>query len=135
MNEDSVTWDDVYLVGLPAIDEQHKKLVVMIGDLFQLCQEGNTSTKLSIVRAFNGVSEYTQEHFRAEEELLAKHNYPELPEHKKEHAAFITEVWTQFEQYNKDAAAPIGLPRFLKKWLLNHIAVKDKRYAAFITKR
>jgi hemerythrin len=43
-------------------------------------------------------------------------------------------VWTQFEQYNKDAAAPIGLPRFLKKWLLNHIAVKDKRYAAFITK-
>jgi hemerythrin len=38
---------------------------------------------------------------------------------------------SEFEAGN---TAPIELAQFLKKWLLNHIAVSDKQYAPFLAK-
>ena len=132
MDEDSVVWDEAYSVGLPHIDEQHKKLVSMINDLFEVCKRENSSIKVAFARAFGNAVEYAQTHFQAEEEYLKQAGYPALPEHKKEHESFMTEIWKQFSKFKEDSAAAIGLPRFLKKWLLNHIAVKDKQYAAFL---
>ena len=134
MDKDIAVWDDAYSIGLPHIDDQHKKLVSMINDLFLNCQKENTVKNVVFVQAFSSAAEYAQTHFRAEEEYLKQAGYPDLPEHKKEHEAFMTEVWGQFGKFQKDNLAPIDLPRFLKKWLLNHIAVKDKQYAAYITK-
>ena len=132
MTDYDVVWNDSYLVGVPDMDEQHKTLVAMINNLFELCKDGSAGTKSTFVGAFRRASEYAQTHLSAEEEYLAKIGYPSLDEQKKEHVAFMDEVWRQFEKFNKDnTAPPIELPRFLKKWLMNHIAVKDKLYGVF----
>jgi len=131
MDEDIVVWSDVYSVGLPHIDEQHKKLVVMINDLFHAGKEKEVSS-ITYAKAFSKAAEYTQTHFRDEEEFLQKAGYPDLPAHKVEHKTFVDEIWAQFGKFKEGNADPLGLPRFLKTWLLNHIAIKDKKYAAFI---
>jgi len=134
MDEDSVVWDNGYSVGLPHIDEQHKKLVNMINDLFQSCQKESSIAKVAFARAFGNAAEYAQTHFQLEEEFLKQAGYPDLEKHKKEHASFMTEVWGYFKRSKEDNTMYLELPRFLKKWLLNHIAVTDKQYAAFLGK-
>jgi len=132
MDEDVVVWSDAYSVGLPHIDEQHKKLVVMINDLFQACKEEGAASKITFAKAFSKAADYTQTHFRDEEEFLQQAGYPDLPAHKVEHKSFVDEIWAQFGKFKDGNGEPLNLPRFLKTWLLNHIAIKDKKYAAFI---
>jgi len=98
------------------------------------CKNENSTTNVTFARAFSVAAEYAQTHFRAEEEYLKQAGYLDLPNHKKEHDSFITEIWEQFRKYKEDNATPIGLPRFLKKWLLSHIVVKDKHYADSLRK-
>jgi len=134
MSAELVVWDEAFSVGFPAIDEQHKKLVDMINELFQLSENGSNEAKSAFAKAFSKAGEYAQTHFHDEEECLKKTDYPSLDEHKKEHVSFMTEVWNEFSLFNKGNESPAGLAEFLKKWLLNHIAVTDKQYAPYLAK-
>jgi len=134
MNGDYIEWDDDFSVSVPLMDEQHKKLITMINDLFQRCVSGNTSTNLTFAMAVKDAAEYAKAHFRIEEEYLEKIGYPGLADQKREHATFMAEVLATFEKYKKGEAMPLHLVNFLKKWLLNHIAVSDKKYAAYLAR-
>ncbi|MCL2793082.1 MAG: bacteriohemerythrin [Spirochaetaceae bacterium] len=134
MDKDITVWDAAYSVGHPTIDDQHKNLVNMINDLFQLNNDG-TATKAAFAIAFRKAGDYAQTHFNDEEKILEKIGYPNLAEHKKEHITFINEVWSQFTLFNEGNASLVDLARFLKKWLLTHIAVSDKKYAPYLVKK
>ena len=134
MDDDYVVWDDDFSVDVPLMDEQHKKLVVMINDLFQRCVSGSTSTNLTFTKAVKDAANYAKTHFRIEEEYLDKAGYPGLSDQKKEHELFMTEVLATFEKYKKGESEPLDLVRFLKRWLLNHIAVVDKKYTSYLIK-
>jgi hemerythrin-like metal-binding protein len=134
MNEEIVVWDDVYSVGNTVIDDQHKKLVAMINDLFQLNQNEAAVAKAVFAKAFSKAGEYAQTHFNEEEAILEKAGYPNLTEHKKEHISFMAGVWKEFALFNEGNESPVGLASLLKKWLLNHIAVIDKQYAPYLNK-
>ena len=132
MDGDYVEWDDDFSVSIPLMDEQHKKLIIMINDLFQRCVSGSTSTNLTFAMAVKDAAEYAKMHFQVEEEYLEKAAYPGLPSQKMEHERFMAEVMATFEKYKKGEAVPLDLVRFLKKWLLNHIAVSDNKYTAYL---
>jgi len=134
MADDYVEWDDDFSVNILLMDEQHKKLIVMINDLFQRCVSGSTSVNLTFAMAVKDAAEYAKIHFQIEEEYLEKAGYPGLPDQKREHETFMTQVFTTVDKYKKGEAMPLDLVRFLKKWLLNHIAVSDKKYAAYLAK-
>ena len=135
MDENIAVWDVAYSVGHPTIDDQHKKLVNMINDLFQLDKDGGNATKATFAKTFSKAGEYAQTHFHEEEEILDKAGYPNLSEHKKEHVIFMNGVWSQFSSFNEGNESPVGLARFLKKWLLTHIAVSDKKYAPYLVEK
>ena len=135
MNEDIVVWDIAYSVGYSTIDDQHKKLVGMINGLFQLDKDESTATKALFAKAFSEAGDYAKNHFHDEEEILEKAGYPNLSEHKKEHVIFMNGVWSQFSSFNEGNESPVGLARFLKKWLLTHIAVSDKKYAPYLVEK
>jgi len=134
MDGDYVEWDDDFSVSIPLMDDQHKKLIIMINDLFQRCVNGSTSTNLTFAMAVKDAADYAKTHFRIEEEYLEKAAYPGLGDQKREHELFMTEVYATFEKYKKGEAMPLDLVRFLKKWLLNHIAVADKKYTAYLAR-
>ena len=134
MNEDSVIWDNSFSVGFDPIDAQHKELVKMTNELFQGCKEGGPGACIALEQTIGKALEYAQTHFYTEEKYMKETNYPNLVPHKKEHEDFVAQVRKTLEEFEHGEAEPIILARFLKKWLLNHIALVDKQCAPYFAK-
>lgn len=89
-----------------------------------------------IADIINGMSDYTEYHFSAEEEYMIQFSYPEYQGHKKMHAAFINNV----NQYKLDLKEgqlmlTVDVASFLMDWLKDHINGIDKKYSAFFNEK
>ena len=134
MDENFVSWDEAYSVGFEPIDNQHKKLVTMVNALFAGCKMGDVAANIAYLRTINDAMEYAGTHFSDEEKYMSQVGYPKLDEHKKQHEEFVAEINKSVKLYEKGKKEPVELVRFLKNWLLNHIAVSDKQYAPYLAK-
>jgi hemerythrin-like metal-binding protein len=132
MDEDSVYWDDSYSVGFGLIDNQHKELVRMTNSLFESCKRGSGAADAAFMKTVRSAVEYAQTHFYTEEKYMKQTNYPDFDAHKQEHESFVTTVIGAVKNFEKQKSDPFDLARFLKQWLLNHIAKVDKKYAPYL---
>jgi len=80
----AIKWTPNLSVGVDFIDEQHKIWFEKADQLFSAGQRGEA--KEYILQMFDFLEEYTNTHFRDEEEYMASINYPELDAQKKAHA-------------------------------------------------
>uniref|UniRef100_C6E566 Hemerythrin-like metal-binding protein n=1 Tax=Geobacter sp. (strain M21) TaxID=443144 RepID=C6E566_GEOSM len=122
-----VEWSESMSVGIAKIDEQHLRLIQMMGELDTAIREkaGEEMVEDILTNLFN----YAQVHFSVEEELFRKHKYPEMALHELEHQRFIAKAFAFKEKL--DARKPglsLELLTFLSSWVLNHIELTDKRY-------
>jgi len=134
MNEDFVIWDDSFSVGFEPIDEQHKELVRMTSGLFTACEQGVIAADMAFLQTMKKAVDYAETHFADEEEYMSEAGFPHLSGHKKQHEAFVAEVQKSIDEFEAGNIEPIYMARFLKKWLLNHIAVSDKLYSPYLSK-
>jgi hemerythrin len=125
-----VTWIGEYSVGSDLIDDQHKGLVSMTNELFRGCERHDET--IAFMRAIQKAVSYAKTHFATEERFMQKANYPEYASHKKEHEDFVQVVLQQVKNFEVGTCAPIDFALFLKNWLLNHIAVSDKKYSPYL---
>jgi hemerythrin len=122
-----IRWESRLALNLVEIDTQHQKLVAMINDLNAAVQQGKG--KDVVGRILDGLVSYTQFHFGAEEKLLDRHGYPELPTHITEHVAFVKQIGDFRQEYGQGTLGlSISIMTFLSEWLRTHIMVTDKRY-------
>jgi hemerythrin len=133
-NQPLVEWHERYSVGIPKIDEQHKELLRLTNELYASCLSDNDAEERTRFRnTISGLVHYVSEHFAAEERLLQRINYPEYAEHKREHTSFVKKMLEQVTAFNEGKSfVPNAFVRFLKDWILGHIAVSDKRYSEYI---
>ncbi|GMO42155.1 MAG: bacteriohemerythrin [Treponemataceae bacterium] len=133
MSATLVQWSEDFSVKNRLIDTQHKELVRFTNELYAACKTGGFSERLSFIRTVQDAVNYAKEHFSTEERMLIQKNYPEYAQHKTEHDAFVAEVLRQVKQLDnmKDIE---GKPFvfFLRDWLLNHIAISDKKYTPYV---
>lgn len=130
---DKINWSSKYSVGIGIIDEQHKRIILMINKIIKE-KDANTGSEV-ISELITRMMQYAREHFKTEENLLIEHGYPYFEEHKSEHMA-----------YHKKAVAftvatPMGIEDvpekmkdFLITWWENHILVEDMKYKDFFSK-
>lgn len=127
-------WKDEYSVNIGAMDEQHKKLVGMINDLDIAIASGTNNEVLS--ETFNGLMDYISTHFKSEEELMKKYDYPNLYDHGQNHIDFTLKIANLKRSYDayqhRESAEQVVL--YLTKWLLGHIMGVDKRYGIYLNK-
>ena len=129
-------WKDSLLVGVPQIDEQHRKLVGAVDRLMDACKQGKGRSAIKETLEFT--LSYTKEHFRDEEVLQAQHSYPEMIAHKRLHALFIsnvTAILREFEQTGPSITMIGNLNKTLVDWLNDHISIEDKKLSAHILKQ
>lgn len=126
-----LSWNDNLSVGIDVIDEDHKKLIGLINTLQTavMYSSGETYER----QALQEVVDYTVYHFKREEDLMSEHGYPNFEEHKKSHHKMIEEVNKLVDEYenNRDNAI-CDLTKFLKSWLIKHIAGTDQQYSQFL---
>ncbi|MDR2019333.1 MAG: bacteriohemerythrin [Treponema sp.] len=132
-NNDIVEWNNRFLIGIPLIDKQHKNLVDMTNKLYMGCLKGNEEAGSHFLRAIHEAVDYTRYHFSTEEQLMRRIGYPELAAHRRQHEDFIREILREVNTF-KDGKkfVPNLFVRYLRDWVLTHIAVSDRRYAAYI---
>jgi hemerythrin-like metal-binding protein len=128
-------WKDDYSVNIAAMDEQHKKLVALLNGLDIAIVEGKDEETLSTT--LDGLMDYVLTHFKSEEELMKKNDYPQIQEHRQAHFDLtikVVELKKAHEAYHhQDSARQVIM--FLTKWLMSHIMGVDKRYGVFLNKK
>lgn len=121
-----IKWSDLYSVKNSIIDEQHKKLISIINELFTLISSRNNQRLEEII---SDLVKYTNYHFKTEEEILDKYNYFEKDEHIKQHKQFLNQILEFNDDFlNGKIQLKFEVFSFLKDWLLKHIIGSDKKY-------
>ncbi|MEG3439849.1 bacteriohemerythrin [Pannus brasiliensis CCIBt3594] len=129
-----IQWNNNLSVGIVEIDEQHKKLVKMINELYDAMKQGKGKDVTG--KIINGLIGYTESHFRMEERYFDELGYPDAAAHKLEHIAFKQKVTEFKEKFDKGKITlSIEVMLFLSNWLQNHIEGVDKKYAAFFKEK
>lgn len=120
-----IIWMNRYETGMPDVDNQHKKLVSLINELFDSISLKERKDVLNGI--FTELVNYTIYHFKFEEDLMVKNAYAGFREHKKEHLRFVDQVNGFAAKIDiNDNKALLNVINFLRDWLLNHIFVVDK---------
>lgn len=129
-----ITWKPSLETGHPKIDEQHQALVEAFNRLHSAMKQGMGKEELG--RTLGFLKDYTVEHFRMEEELMDRFEYPGAIEHKGIHGSLVSQV-EEFCLRFEEGRTALTLPviDFLEGWLIDHIRGEDVRLAQFLKLR
>lgn len=122
-----IEWGGDYILGLDEIDNQHKLIVQYINLLHLMINK--ETVEFSIESVFKSLHNYAVVHFEFEEKMFAEKDYEFTTEHKIEHKLFTSQIEDYFHKFKageKDIVVQVF--EYLKKWLLNHILIDDKKY-------
>ncbi|HET6350681.1 MAG TPA: bacteriohemerythrin [Coriobacteriia bacterium] len=123
----NLQWDSSLDTGHKLVDEQHRSLLALIGEVF----DASRSFDVDITaRALEALSSYVVVHFDAEESLMREHGYPDgdAEAHRAEHRDLTTrtrELVLEFREQPQIAA--VELSSFLIEWLTHHIEHSDRK--------
>jgi hemerythrin len=129
----AMQWDPRLSVGVPLIDQQHQELIEALNRLLAAMAASKGAQEVRGLLDFLG--EYVVTHFSAEEQLMARHRYPEAAAHRGEHEAFVAEfkaLHAEFVRAGPTTGLVIKLNGRVCNWLRDHIAGADKRLGAFL---
>ncbi|MDR0310084.1 MAG: bacteriohemerythrin [Acidobacteriota bacterium] len=124
-----VVWKPEYNLGVPIIDDQHRGIVTIINSLYYGMQHNYLDEMLaSIVDMLNS---YTHIHFRVEEDIFARTDYPKINYHKELHAQLVSKQFSIGKRSLMDKD-PSALMEFLKKWWIHHICEEDRQFREYV---
>jgi methyl-accepting chemotaxis protein len=126
-------WDDSYDVGIEEVNRQHKVLINILNEIYNL--QKNQRSGQMIRRVLEGLVEYTVNHFGYEEYLMNKYGYPDYDGHKISHQKLLGQVTSFVNRLDRGDDVADELLDFLKQWLSKHIKVTDKSYGPFLNEK
>ena len=128
IQETLIRWSDIYIVGNETIDNQHKKLVDIINELYRVFNENYVENIYQDI--IEKLVEYTKIHFSEEEQILQELNCDSLDAHKKQHLYFIEKLELLKDKAIKNKIFN-EIMEFLGHWLISHILISDKKALIF----
>ena len=128
-----ITWSNTLLCGIKIIDDQHKGLVVLINDMFQHVSGNHAQEQKYFSNIVHELIKYVKIHFATEEKIMLATKFSGYAQHKREHNKFIITVMEKIEDYNLSNHSNLAsVTKFLKDWVLSHIAIMDKQYFEYL---
>lgn len=129
----NITWKESFSIGIRVIDDQHRRLIEIINELYDAQRIGTSQFIMNGV--INRLEEYTIYHFKLEEEMQSLNLYPYFNEHIEEHQEFIGKL----AEFKRDAIRnnlllSIKTIDYLKDWTINHILGSDRDFGEYLRK-
>jgi hemerythrin len=116
-------------VGVRIIDDQHKGLLNLVNDLFNHVTGNEEEEAAYFAKVIQQAVQYVKVHFMTEEKIMIHTKFPGYAEHKKAHDAFVLAVVDNVKNFRSSKKlALMDFTKFLKEWILTHIAIMDKQY-------
>lgn len=123
----SFRWLNEYNVGYDAIDRQHQYLFDLAN---QIVDPNNDQQKTHLnVMSLN---HYVKEHFKDEEALMKKYNFPGYEEQVKEHDLLTKRLAEISPGIITGDVRQEEVVKFMRNWLLHHIIGKDVPLGDFL---
>ena len=130
-----ITWSDRFSCGIKLIDDQHKGLVELVNDMFNHATGNSIQEHDYFNIVIQEVVKYVKVHFATEEKIMIATNFSGYAEHKKAHDGFILAVVENINDYKAGKRLTLSaFTKFLKDWVLSHIAMMDKQYFEYFKK-
>jgi hemerythrin len=124
-------FDSSLKTGNTTIDAQHSHLI----DLFNKVKFKIDNSENSIGLILEELMDYADYHFKTEEELFTKYNYPKTDEHVIEHKEYIIRVQEFIKLYMKNNIKKDAIDNFLIEWIIFHIKNSDQEYAKYFKEK
>ena len=129
-------WNEIYELGIPEIDLQHKKLISISNELYDVATKDDVNLKLTMSKILKNLTDYTVYHFTSEEDFMKKYGYEGVPMHKIAHDNFVAEVTQQIKKLDSSSKEAVLLfYDYIANWILTHIAKADKIWANFVKEK
>jgi|UniRef100_UPI002625BC33 hemerythrin-like metal-binding protein len=129
---DFISWNANLSVRVREFDDQHKKLLSLISDLYNRMEEGSGNDILG--ETLMKLIDYTEYHFGMEEKNFHLYNYPYKGEHIDQHNALVAKAKELHRGIERnEGVLSIEVLDFLQNWVVNHINKTDKMYTEFFS--
>ena len=127
-------WNDSFSVGVARLDEQHRRLIDMLNKMIR--DPAATTRSETVADVLTDMTNYAQEHFKSEEDLMIAHDYPRLDEHKHQHLGFQEKAARLCLATVKGrTSVPHELLEYLQQWLIRHILQTDMAFKPFFEQK
>ena len=128
----ALVFDESLKTGITDIDIQHNFLFEAINSLENISLlESNDDMWLTLCK----IEQFTQNHFKTEENYMLKYKYPDTQEHITQHNSFLdkyTLLKKDFEEEGLSENYLINLRMFLSGWIIDHYTNTDVKMAEFL---
>jgi hemerythrin len=128
---DKIEWTASLSVGVTEIDEQHQRIFSIIDELSKEREDAmDSASVLAILRQLVDYSDY---HFRSEDDYMIENSYPLFLSHRKEHLVYIRKMGDLIDALEKKGSSlSEDILEFLYNWWQTHIVGSDLKYARYI---
>jgi len=124
-----ISWNSKLSCGVKLIDDQHKGLVDLVNEMFNHVTGNFVQEHDYFTRVIHEVVQYVKKHFATEEKIMLAVKFSGYAEHKKEHDTFIRVIINNIHEFEAGKRFTLSaFTRYLKDWILSHIALVDKQY-------
>lgn len=124
----TILWRPSMAIGHPMIDADHRRLIDLINTA-ELALKGGAEDG-ALAAALDGLTDYAQEHFRREEDVMSLLGYDGLSQHREAHRMLRLRLREIRADIEASAGVASGrevdrLVELLRAWLLDHVLKVD----------
>lgn len=133
IRENPCEFTEEYVTGIELIDNEHRELFSIVETAYNLVKSYSVADSYDeVLNTLDRLKQYTEEHFRDEEEYMESIHYEGLDAQKRAHEAFIYKLASiDLTKVDEDPQKYMeSLIEFLLGWLVQHILYVDKKIPA-----
>ena len=122
----STQWDESLTTGVPSIDDQHRRLVHILGQVLEAMEQGRS--RADVGEVLDELDRYTAGHFSHEEECMFRYDCPAGQRNEREHREFLRIVVKFRRDFDANGATTrlvLRVREQLAWWLETHIRTVD----------
>lgn len=127
-----IVWTDQMSVGVKLLDNDHKRLVLLVNQLHDGLISGGA--KPALEQKFEELIQQVRAHHAQEEQILAEFGYRNSELHQQEHAQLIDQIMQLQMRFlnSTQLAVELDLMRQLREWLFKHIQSSDQEFISHL---
>lgn len=124
-----VEWRPEYRLGETGMDEQHRELFGRAAYVV-----GATSHQGQVMAAMR-LFQYMRSHVSYEDELMRRHDYPHIEEHRERHRDLMSKLGEISQSIANEDMVLVDLEEFVESLFLRHMDTDDRKLAQYLQRR
>lgn len=131
VGDEFIEWTPDLSVEVETFDQQHKRLIGLINNLYHAMREGEGHQLLG--ETLDELLAYTDYHFSTEERAFETYEYPQCEAHRLQHESLLRQARElKAKHVAGETVLTTEVLKFLQDWVVNHIKKCDRLYSPYL---